>query len=77
MQTIDFSTFQSKTNHYLNWITRSSKILCIAQNDQEENGIVMMSIKEYNALTETAHLLSTVANRKRLEESLEKLKDDL
>ena len=58
---------------YFDEVSDTEDILIVPRNNNEDDAIVVISIKEYNALIETAYLLSTEANRNRLERSIESL----
>ena len=72
MITTTISDFRKDIKRYLDSVTKNFETLII--NRGKDNGVVIMSLDEYNSLTATQHELSSLTNEKRLDSAIEKLK---
>jgi antitoxin YefM len=71
MLTTTLSDFRKDIKRYFDRVTQNFETLII--NRGKDNGIVIMSLAEYNSLCATQHELSAKANEKRLDAAIEKL----
>ena len=72
MITTTISDFRKDIKRYLDSVTKNFETLII--NRGKDNGVVIMSLEEYNSLTATQYELSSLSNEKRLDSAIEKLK---
>ena len=73
MLTTTISDFRKDIKRYFDRVTENFETLII--NRGKDNGVVIMSLDEYNSLSATHHELSSKVNEKRLDSAIEKLKD--
>jgi antitoxin YefM len=72
MLTTTLSDFRKDIKRYFDNVSQNFETLII--NRGKDNGVVIMSLAEYNSLCATNHELSSKTNEKRLDAAIEKLK---
>ena len=72
MLTATISDFRKDIKRYLDRVTENFETLII--NRGKDNGIVIISLDEYNSLYATQHELSSKTNEARLDSAIEKLR---
>ncbi len=68
MESISYSAVRYKLKETMNKVCDDREPVIITRRDGD--AVVMLSLEEYNALDETAHLTRSPKNRKRLETAL-------
>lgn len=72
MLSTSISDFRKDIKRYFDKVSQDFETLII--NRGKDNGIVIISLREYNSLIATQHELSSTVNEARLDKALEKLK---
>lgn len=71
MLTTTISDFRKDIKNYFDKVSENFETLII--NRGKDNGVVIISLNEYNSLLATNHELSSIKNEKRLDAAIEKL----
>ena len=71
MEVLNYTEFRKNLAESLNKVNDDGEIVVVSRS--KGKNVVVMSFEEYNSINETLHLISTPANKKRLDEAIEEM----
>ena len=74
MLTITTTSLRNRLKHFLGLVSDSSETILIPRNG-EDDAVVILSLREYNSLTETNYLNATKANRTSLTKAIKDVEE--
>jgi len=75
MKVLNYSEFRQNLANSLNAVNDDKEIVVVSR--PQGRNVVVMDLDEYNAIQETIHLTSSKANRKRLDEAIQEMKQGI
>jgi len=71
MQVLNYTEFRQNLAKNLDKVNDDAEIVIVSRS--KGKNVVVMDFDEYNAMTETLHIIKCEANRKRLQEAIDEM----
>ena len=71
MEVVNYTEFRRNLAKNLDMVNDDSETVIVSRS--RGKNVVLMGLAEYNSIMETLHLMSTEANRKRLQDAIDEM----
>ena len=71
MEVLNYTEFRQNLAKSLDKVNDDAEIVIVSRS--KGKNVVVMDLDEYNAMTETLHIIKNEANRKRLQEAIDEM----
>ena len=71
MEVLNYTEFRQNLAKNLDKVNDDAEIVIVSRS--KGKNVVVMDLNEYNAMTETLHIIKSEANRKRLQEAIDEM----
>ena len=71
MDVVNYTEFRNNLKRSLDKVSDDEEVVIVSRS--RNKNVVVLSLKEYNSLTETIHLLGSENNRQRLSDAIREL----
>jgi antitoxin YefM len=75
MEVLNYTEFRQNLAKSLDRVNDDAEIVIVSRS--KGKNVVVMDLDEYNAMTETLHIIKSEANRKRLQEAIDEMNSGL